>query len=76
MQATLTTKGQITLPKLLRENLHLRTGDKVIFEEQNGSYLLTPQTTNVKTLKGCVSYKGKPKTLEEMENAISNNLNI
>lgn len=46
MEVTLTTKGQITLPKALRDALHLKTGDKIIFEEQNnGSYLLKARTT-------------------------------
>ena len=31
MQATITSKGQITIPKKLRNNLHLNAGDKVEF---------------------------------------------
>ena len=31
MQATITSKGQITIPKKLRDHLHLNTGDKVEF---------------------------------------------
>ncbi len=74
MEATLTAKGQITLPKPLREALHLKTGDRVLFEAlENGAYLITPITTNVQALKGCVSYQGAPKTLQEMEDAIAAN---
>jgi len=71
MEATVTVKGQITLPKALRDALHLKTGDRVLFEELgNGAYMLTPRTTDVQALKGCVSYKGAAKTLQDMEAAI------
>jgi antitoxin PrlF len=71
MEATLTVKGQITLPKPVRDAMHLKTGDRVLFEEWEGGYIITPITTDVRTLKGCVSYQGPAKTLEEMEEAIS-----
>jgi AbrB family looped-hinge helix DNA binding protein len=71
MEATLTVKGQITLPKALRDALHLKTGDRILFEEgADGTYFLRPRTTAVHTLKGCVFYTGSPKTLQEMEQAI------
>ncbi len=34
--ARVTTKGQITIPKDIREKLNLRPGDKVIFLEEDG----------------------------------------
>ncbi len=74
MEATITAKGQITLPKPLRKALHLKTGDRVLFEEmEDGAYIITPITTDVQALKGCVSYQGAPKTLHEMEEAIAEN---
>ena len=74
MEATLTVKGQITLPKAVRDALHLKTGDRVLFEEvEEGAYIITPLTTDVQALKGCISYQGPVKTLEEMETAISEN---
>jgi len=74
MEATLTVKGQITLPKALRDALHLKTGDRVLFEElESGAYIITPLTTDVQTLKGCVSYRGSAKTVQEMDAAISAN---
>lgn len=75
MEATLTTKGQITLPKALRDALHLKTGDMVLFEElEDGAYVIKPRTMDVRSLKGCVSYRGSVKTLQEMETAISINM--
>jgi antitoxin PrlF len=79
MEATLTVKGQITLPKALRNALHLKTGDKLVFEElEGGAYVIRPQSdsniTDVQTLKGCVSYQGKSKTIQEMQDAIVENM--
>jgi AbrB family looped-hinge helix DNA binding protein len=71
MEARITVKGQITLPKALRDAMHLKTGDKVLFEPlEDGTYVIKPRTTDVKSLKGCVNYQGTPKTLEEMNAAI------
>lgn len=33
---TLSTKGQVTIPKDVREALHLRPGDKVLFDLEGG----------------------------------------
>ncbi|WP_246140303.1 AbrB/MazE/SpoVT family DNA-binding domain-containing protein [Euhalothece natronophila] len=62
---------KITLPKALRDAMHLKTGDKVLFEPlEDGTYVIKPRATDVKSLKGCVNYQGTPKTLEEMNAAI------
>jgi AbrB family looped-hinge helix DNA binding protein len=75
MEVTLTTKGQITLPKALRNSLHLKTGDKILFEEhEDGGYILRPKTLDVSALKGCLKYKGPAASLEDMDIAISSNL--
>tara|TARA_R110001592_G_scaffold82848_4_gene245288 strand:- start:97 stop:336 length:240 start_codon:yes stop_codon:yes gene_type:complete len=72
MKATITSKGQITLPKSLRDELHLTTGDQVYFEQQSdGSYTLRPRTLDVSVLKGCIRYSGPPVSLEDMEDAIA-----
>ena len=38
--AKLTSKGQITIPRDVREKLKLKTGDKVLFLEENNRYFL------------------------------------
>jgi AbrB family looped-hinge helix DNA binding protein len=38
--AKITSKGQITIPKGVRDDLGLRTGDHVRFEKDNGGYRL------------------------------------
>lgn len=76
MESTLTSKGRITLPKALRDDLHLKSGDRIAFERTNdGSYVLRPKTVSVASLKGILKdmYKGPPKTVEEMQDAIVEN---
>lgn len=41
--ATLTSKGQLTLPKKIREQLGLRQGDRVELISENGQVVLRPQ---------------------------------
>jgi len=40
MKSKMTERGQITVPKALRERLGLREGDELEFEEQEGTILL------------------------------------
>lgn len=37
---TLTSKGQVTIPKELREKLNLKQGDKLILVEEDGNIIL------------------------------------
>lgn len=72
MEATITSKGQITLPKSIRDRLHLTTGDRVAFiTEEDGSIHLIPKHSSVKDLKGMLPKPEQPVTLEEMERAIT-----
>lgn len=72
MQAMLTSKGQITLPKVLRDRLHLQPGDKIEFLlDSAGNVHLKPITQPVSRLKGMVPPPQRPLTLEEMEAAIA-----
>lgn len=40
--AKITSKGQITLPKKVRDILHLREGGVVVFEQKNDSFVIKP----------------------------------
>jgi antitoxin PrlF len=70
--ATVTSKGQITLPKPIREHLRLDTGDRVDFVIQDdGSVVLRPATVDVRELKGLLHRKDiKPLSVEEMNAVI------
>ena len=39
--AKVTSKGQITIPLMIRNKLRLKTGDKVFFEERRGKVYIT-----------------------------------
>jgi len=69
--ATLTSKGQLTLPKALRDRLHLRAGDRVEFVvNEDGRVELIPLTSSVSALKGMVSKPEVPVSLEAMDDAV------
>ena len=73
MSVTLTSKGQITLPKNIREKLNLQIGDKLEFLIQDdGTAKMIPLTSSVKQLKGIVAKPQKAVSLEDMEKAILN----
>jgi AbrB family looped-hinge helix DNA binding protein len=70
--ATLTSKGQITLPKIVRERLGLGAGDKVEFiETEPGAFRLVAATRDVRTLKGLIPKPAKPVSIEEMNRVIA-----
>jgi AbrB family looped-hinge helix DNA binding protein len=70
--ATLTSKGQITVPKDIRTALRLDAGDVVEFVVQaDGSVRLTPRRRDVRNLAGMLARPGRPAvTLEAMDAAI------
>lgn len=70
--ATITSKGQITIPKAVRTKLGVDTGDRVEFiETADGVYQLVAVTHDVKTLKGIVPKPKKPVTIEDMNEAVA-----
>ena len=72
MQATITAKGQVTVPKPIRDKLQLRPGDKIDFILDSGDEVrVVPVTASVKQLKGMVPKPRKPVTLEQMGDAIA-----
>lgn len=71
--ATITSKGQVTIPKELRDALHLRTGHRLHFELQpDGNVILRPRTLDAMKLYGMLKTKrSKPVSIEEMDAAIA-----
>lgn len=69
--STLTTKGQITLPKAIREQLQLQPGDRVEFlVGPDGQITVWPVTSNVTILKGLIPKPKQSVSLEAMRTAI------
>ena len=72
MQATITSKGQVTLPKPIRDRLHLKPGDRIDFMlEDDGCLRVAPVTASVTRLKGMLPKPDAPVTLEAMDEAIA-----
>jgi AbrB family looped-hinge helix DNA binding protein len=58
MLATVTSKGQVTIPKEIRDLLHIRTNDKVDFVLEGDRVVLAPVKTLL-DLRGVVRAEGK-----------------
>ena len=72
MQATITRTGQVTVPKPIRDKLHLQPGDKIDFMlEDDGGLRVVPVTASVTRLKGMVPEPEFPVGLAEMDEAIA-----
>lgn len=71
--ATMTSKGQITVPKDVREALNLEPGSRVMFVRVGpGDYRLLARTGRLSDLAGAAHRPGRrPLTLGEMEDAIA-----
>ena len=70
--ATLTSKGQVTIPKAVRDSLHLHAGDKVEFViTETKEALLRPVTKKVDDVFGRLHKPGrKPISIEKMDAGI------
>jgi antitoxin PrlF len=70
MESALTVKGQATIPKAIREHLHLKPGDRVkFFVHPDGSVVLLPKLPAA-ALRGIIkSRRSRPVTIAEMTEA-------
>lgn len=69
--ATITSKGQATIPKAVRERLHLSPGDRVEFVVQDdGTALMVPATLTLAELRSVIPPPPRPLGLAEMEDVI------
>ena len=69
--ATLTSKGQITIPLDVRHRLKLDSGARVEFiEAADGEFLIRPAVADVRSLKGLLRKPSKPVSIEDMKKAI------
>ena len=70
MEATLSSKGQATIPKAVREFLHLKPGDRFkFFLSPDGTVAILPIVPIAK-LKGSLAKRKQPVSVEEMNAAI------
>ena len=70
--ATLTSKGQITIPASVREALKVEAGDRVEFVEvEPGRFEFFAATRSVKELKGMFGKPAKAVSIDAMNRAIA-----
>jgi len=70
--ATLTSKGQITMPQEVRQSLRLQTGDRVSFvADEAGGYKVVALRKDVKALRGRFAGRAKrPVSVADMAAAV------
>ena len=71
MSVILTSKGQTTIPKEIRDRLNLKAGDRLEFViDSDGRVVLVPATVPVTRLKGILPKPKSAATLKEMDEAV------
>lgn len=69
MQSTITAKGQTTIPKEIRDHLHVKPGDRVkYFIHPDGTVVMLPKHP-ASALRGILKSERRV-TIEEMNEAI------
>lgn len=69
--ATMTSKGQVTIPKEVRDALHLATGHRIAFQvRSDGIVEMRPENVDLMSLRGILKSSVKGVTLQDMKEAI------
>ena len=72
--ATMTSKGQMTVPRVIRERLRIGAGDRLDFVvNEQGDVVVRPAKGDITALRGLLSParpKKRPVTIADMETAI------
>ncbi|WP_114947592.1 AbrB/MazE/SpoVT family DNA-binding domain-containing protein [Microvirga calopogonii] len=75
LMTVVSTKGQVILPKSIRQHRHWDPGTRLVVEETPEGVLLKAAPAFAPTqpddVYGSLPYQGPPKTLEEMEASIA-----
>lgn len=70
----LSSKGQVIIPKAIRDANHWQVGQELIACNTGEGVLLKPKysfpETQLEDVAGCLQYQGKPKTLDQLDGAI------
>ena len=75
LTTTVSTKGQVILPKAIRKRRNWTAGTRLVVEDTPEGVLLKAAPvfapTRPEDVAGMLAYRGRPKTLEEMDAAIT-----
>ncbi len=69
IESGITSKGQTTLPKAVREALGVKPGDRIRYAILDNKVMIMPALP-VARLYGRLQYEGPPKTLDEIDLAM------
>lgn len=75
LTTVVSTKGQVILPKAIRDRRHWDSGTKLVVEDTDDGVLLKRaplfKATSVAQVAGMLAYQGKSKSIEEMDDAVA-----
>jgi AbrB family looped-hinge helix DNA binding protein len=75
LTTTVSTKGQVILPKAIRQRRHWEPGTRLVVEDTLEGVLLKAAPVFAPTrpddVAGMLAYRGRPRTIEEMDSAIT-----
>ena len=74
LYSTITSKGQITIPFVLREEMNLNSGCKLEFFKRGDNIILIPLNKSARILKGLLPKPDKSLSCEDMNMIIQNHL--
>lgn len=71
LTATITSKGQITIPKDIRDSMGLKSGDRIKFmQSEKGQTTFLPISESIEDLRGIVPKPKNSVTIEDMNETI------
>ncbi len=69
--ATITSQGQITMPKAIRDRLGVKAGDRVAFRERDdGSIVVEADSVDLRELRGAIRARVRGVRVEDMSAAV------
>ena len=70
--ATVTSKGQVTIPAAVRASLGIDAGSRIEFVEmEKGQFMIVPAVSPIQSLKGMLRKPSTPVSIEQMNIAIA-----
>lgn len=69
--STITRKGQVTIPKPLRDELGLNLGDRISFHLRGKEIILKPVLRTILDLEGTVQPKRRPEDFGEIRRQVA-----
>jgi AbrB family looped-hinge helix DNA binding protein len=69
--STLTRKGQVTIPKPLRDQLGLHLGDRISFHLRGKEIVLKPVQRTILDLEGSVPPRQRPESFDDIRSQVA-----